>query len=169
MAFFKLIFQVVNSTELCDVKYFLKFIMSISSFPRRDYFRQIAFERRNILIYWNCKLVTTLRLGLSHLREHKFKHSFQDIVNPLCSCGLDIETASHYFLLSPLFHAERYTLLNNINENDSTIFSKSELVLTLILLYSDESFKDEVNLLVLNATIDSVLSTNRFDKPVYLL
>ena len=24
------------------------------------------------------KLITRLRLGLSHLREHKFKHSFQD-------------------------------------------------------------------------------------------
>ena len=48
------------------------------------------------------KLVTRLRLGLSHLREHKFKHSFQDTLNPFCSCGLDIETTSHYFLHCPL-------------------------------------------------------------------
>ena len=33
------------------------------------------------------KLITRLRLGLSHLREHKFKHSFQDTLNPLCNCG----------------------------------------------------------------------------------
>ena len=33
------------------------------------------------------KLITRLRLGLSHLREHKFKHSFQDTINPLCNCG----------------------------------------------------------------------------------
>ena len=31
-------------------------------------------------------------------REHKFKHSFQDTLNPLCRCGLDVETTSHYFL-----------------------------------------------------------------------
>ena len=24
---------------------------------------------------------------LSHLRDHKFKHSFQDALNPLCICG----------------------------------------------------------------------------------
>ena len=30
------------------------------------------------------KYVTRLRLGLSHLREHKFKHNFQDCLNPLC-------------------------------------------------------------------------------------
>ena len=44
------------------------------------------------------KLVTRLRLGLSHLWEHKFKHSFQDTLNPLCSCAVDIETTSHCFL-----------------------------------------------------------------------
>ena len=52
-----------------------------------------------------------------------------------------------------MFHAERSTLLNNINEIDSTILNKSESVVT-----RDESFKDEVNLLILNATIDFVLS-----------
>ena len=31
------------------------------------------------------KLVTRLRLGLSHLREYKFKHIFQDTINPLCN------------------------------------------------------------------------------------
>ena len=24
---------------------------------------------------------------LSHLRDHKFKHSFQNTLNPLCICG----------------------------------------------------------------------------------
>ena len=38
------------------------------------------------------KLITRLRLGLSHLREHKFKHSFQDTLNPLCKCGQDMES-----------------------------------------------------------------------------
>ena len=113
------------------------------------------------------KLVTRLTLGLSHLREHKFKYSFQHTLNPLCSGGHDIETTSHYFLHSPLFYAERSTLLNNINEIDSTIFNKSESIVTRILLLI--SFKDEVNFLILNGTIDFVLSTNRFDEPLYLL
>ena len=95
-----------------------------------------------------------------HLREHKFKHSFRDTLNPLCSCGLDIETTSHYFLRCPLFHDELSTLLNNINEIDSPILSKNESVVIRILLYGDKSFKNEVNLLILNATIDFVLCTN---------
>ena len=49
------------------------------------------------------KLVTRLRLGLSHLREHKFKHSFQDTLNPLCSCGVDIATTLIIFSTVPCF------------------------------------------------------------------
>ena len=71
------------------------------------------------------------------------------------------------FSAAPCF--KRSTLLNNINEIDSTIFNKCESVVTCIILYGDESFKYEVNLLILNATIDFVLSTKRFDEPLYLL
>ena len=48
------------------------------------------------------KLITRLRLGLSHLREYKFKHKFQDTINPLCNCGQDIESITHFFPLSLL-------------------------------------------------------------------
>ena len=61
---------------------------------------------------------------------------------------------SHYFLHCPLFHTEHSTPLNNINEIDSTMLNKNESVVTRILLYGDESFKDEVNFLIFNATID---------------
>ena len=42
--------------------------------------------------------LTRLRLGLSHLNEHRFQYNFQDCLNPLCSCSLEIEDTSHYFL-----------------------------------------------------------------------
>ena len=58
------------------------------------------------------KLLTRLRLGLSHLREHKFKHGFQDSLNPICSCGNDIETLAHFLLHCPHYSHERSTFLN---------------------------------------------------------
>ena len=33
------------------------------------------------------KLITRFRFGLSHFREHKFKHSFQGTLSSLCNCG----------------------------------------------------------------------------------
>ena len=44
------------------------------------------------------KYLTRLRLGLNYFKEHKFKQDFQDCVNPLCSCSLEIESLSDYFL-----------------------------------------------------------------------
>ena len=38
------------------------------------------------------KYLSRIILGLSHLREHKLKHSFQDTLIPICACGSDIET-----------------------------------------------------------------------------
>ena len=46
-------------------------------------------------------LLTRLRLGLSHLRYHKFRHNFQDCINPICVCGLEIETTTHFLLHCP--------------------------------------------------------------------
>ena len=51
-----------------------------------------------------------LGLGLSHFREHKFKHSFQDTLNPFCDCGCEIETTAHNPLHCPQFSTERNTL-----------------------------------------------------------
>ena len=44
------------------------------------------------------KLLTRLRLGFSRLCEHKFRHGFRDILNPLCPCDIETETTAHYFL-----------------------------------------------------------------------
>ena len=74
-----------------------------------------------------------------------------------------------YVLLENSFYSARSALLNNIKKIDTAILNKSESVETLILLYGDESFKDEVKLLILNATIDFVLSASRFDEPLYLI
>ena len=60
------------------------------------------------------KLITRLRLGLSHLRDHKFKHNFLDCLNPICCCGQDIETSVHYLLHCPIFSDERSIFFNNI-------------------------------------------------------
>ena len=62
--------------------------------------------------YKGIRLITQLRVGISHLREHKFKHDFQDCLNLICSCGLDIELR-HIFLSTfsfPLYMATYYLI-----------------------------------------------------------
>ena len=66
------------------------------------------------------RLLKRVRLGLSHLREHKFKHSFQDCLNPLCFCSIEIQTSTHYLLHCPTYTNKRMTLLNQSTLSDSS-------------------------------------------------
>ena len=43
------------------------------------------------------KLLTRLRVGLSHLREQKFRHGFNGTIDPFCPCNMEVETVSHFF------------------------------------------------------------------------
>ena len=85
------------------------------------------------------KLITRLRLGFSHLREHKFIHNFQDTLNPICSCGENIETTTHNLLHCPNYLNERMTLWNNLQNIHKKILDRnysrlSEIFFSVILL-----------------------------------
>ena len=60
------------------------------------------------------KFLTHLRLGFSHLNEHRLRHNFQDCLNPLCSCSLEIEDTSHYLLHCHHFSHHRVDLMNSV-------------------------------------------------------
>ena len=51
------------------------------------------------------KLLIRLRLGFSHLNEHRFRHNFQKCLNPLYTCSLETENTSH-----DLLHCHHKTL-----------------------------------------------------------
>ena len=84
--------------------------------------------------------MTRLRLGLSHLREHKFIHKFQNCINPLCSCGTDIESTSHFFLHCPLFDDKRIILLSTLSKIDRKLMETNESSLTETLLSGNSLF-----------------------------
>ena len=81
------------------------------------------------------KLLTGQRLGLSHLREHKFKHVFLDSLKPICSCGQDIETSTHFLLHCCNYSNERLTFLDMLRNIDRNILDKNDLKVTETLLY----------------------------------
>ena len=80
---------------------------------------------------------------MSHLREHKFKHNFQDCLNPICSCGLDIESTSNFLLRCPTFNDERYTLLSTLNNIDCKLLESTKSSLSQTLLYDNTLFNKE--------------------------
>ena len=113
------------------------------------------------------KFLTRLRLGLSHLREHKFKHSFQDSLNPLCKCGAEVELTTHFLLHCPIYNNDRSSLLSTIRNIDCKLLEITDSSLTQTLLYGNPSFDIITNSLILNATIDFILSTKTFEEALF--
>ena len=112
------------------------------------------------------KLLTKLRLGLSPLREHKFKHDFLDSLNSICSCGQNIETSTHFLLHCPNYSIERLTFLNIVSNIHRSSLNKNDLKVTESLLYGDSSLDDTNNTLIMNATMEFLFASKRFDVPL---
>ena len=112
------------------------------------------------------KLLAKLRLGLSHLWEHKFKHGFLDSLKPICSCGQNIETSTHFLPHCSNYSNERLTFLNIIRNIDRNILNKNDLKVTETLLYGDSSLDDTNNTLIMNATMEFLFPSKRFDVPL---
>ena len=74
--------------ELRNIDSINKFKLSVLNFVRHIENAVFAVHDINGL-----KLLTRLRLNFSHLNEHKFRHNFNDTINPMCSCGKEPETS----------------------------------------------------------------------------
>ena len=113
----------------------------------------------NIYNPYGINFLTRLQLGLSHLCDQKFRHCFQDTLNQLCDCGNDTETKTYFFFHCPSFHTPRKTLLNNIRNINESILSHGKDQLIQTFLYSNPNCNATVNRLILNATIEYLIST----------
>ena len=133
------------------------------------------FKKKLLNFIWPCansifdiynplgiKLLTRLFLGLSHLHEHKFRHWFQDTLNPLCKCSKDIESTMHFFIHCTNFLIPRQTLFQKIRNIDVIILSQSETQRTQTLLYGNQNYHSSINKLIIISTIEYLISTERF-------
>ena len=133
----------------------------------------LKFIRLKPNSFFNCcylngiRLITRLQLELSHLCEHKFNYNFQNCLNPLCSCDLSTDSTSHFLLHCAIFHDERHSLLSILNNIDCKILESTDSYLKQTLLFGCTSFDSKTNALVLNATIDFILSTEIFEEPLF--
>ena len=133
-----------------------------------NFIRPCANSIFDIYNRYGINLLTRLRVGLSHLCDHKFRHCFQDNLDPLCDSGNDIETTTCFFLHCPSLHTPRQILLNNIRHTDGQISSHGELKqLIETFLHVNPNCDLTVNKPILNETIEYVISPERFKCPLF--
>ena len=113
------------------------------------------------------KCLIRLRIGFTQLKEHKFKHNLQDSINPMCSCSSGIETTIHFFLHCVNFNTQRQTLFDKIATMDTNILTENEYSIVNTLLFGKPNSENSFNKAMLNVSIEFVLSTERFNNPLF--
>ena len=113
------------------------------------------------------RLLTRLRVGLSHLNAHRFSHNFRDCVNPLCFCNNDEENTEHFILHCHQYKQIRATLFEKVLIACNNFQSLSYQSKTSLLLYGDSSLTDLKNKTIIEATICFIKDSNRFSGPLY--
>ena len=76
---------------------------------------------------------------------------------------MDIESTSHVFLGCPLFVDKKITLLSTLNKINCKLIETNKSSLIETLLFGNSLFDLKKNSLILNASIDYILSTKRFE------
>ena len=110
--------------------------------------------------------LSQIRVGLSRLNFHKFKHNFRDTVNPMCPTNDGIEDTEHFLLLCSSFDVQRPHLLAGVSvllQQFVEINSLPNDVLVQILLYGDKNLSNEINKSILELTLVFIHNTGRFD------
>ena len=113
----------------------------------------IANPIYNIFNPVGLKYLTHLRLELIHLNKHRFKHNFQDCINPLCSCSIEPKSNSHFFLCFHHYTILHADLMNGLKKIDENILKLPENSLVKLLLFGDPKYNLIDNCHILNASI----------------
>ena len=83
------------------------------------------------------KFLTQLRVDLNDLRVHRFRHGFTNCRSPICVCGTENESTSHFLHRCPRFTTQRnelYTKIRSLDAGDS-FFSLPHDDFTTAILY----------------------------------
>ena len=112
------------------------------------------------------KLLTGLRVELSHLRERKFRHNFQDSLDQFCSCGRHNETTIHFFLHYSNYSNQRKTLFEKISNIKRSLLNQNDSIIVETLLFGSTGLNDEENACIIESTIEYIITTERFITPL---
>ena len=121
----------------------------------------------NIQNYIGLKLLTRLRLGLSHLNEHRFNHNFQNCINPLRTCSIEVESTVQFFLHCHHYHNIRVKLLNSLEVIDTNLLKLSEEQLTNFLLYGFSQLDRNQKRNILNSSRKYIVESKRFESSLF--
>ena len=112
-------------------------------------------------------ILTQLRVGLSKLNSHKFRHNVRETINPMHPSNDGIEDMEHYLLLCCSYVGLRCDLLASVAgilhlySLSSPSFNQE---LVKVILYGDERLPHDLNKTLLEATLKFIHATHALNK-----
>ena len=110
-----------------------------------DKFRPVPNSAFNIHNPIGIKLLTRLRLGLSHLNEHRFNHKFQNYTNFKCICSSENKSTTHFFLYCNFYIPIRAILFDKLKEIVNNLQEPSDQTVTEMLFNGSPNIKRNQN------------------------
>ena len=110
------------------------------------------------------KYLNQLRVGLSSLKMHKYRHKFSDTEDAQCPYKDGVESNFHFLLECKNFYPERKILFNTIFKATKINLLVSHHDKEKFLLYGDPALGTELNKKILEATIAYIEATGRLSK-----
>jgi len=113
-------------------------------------------------------LLNRLRVGFSHLNEHKFRHGFRDTLDPFCGCRTNsVENSQHFILHCSIYSHERQSLFNKLHTLGINFFPLKPSKFFRLLLYGDESLTSLLNQAILCSLVTFMHETGRFSGALF--
>ena len=110
------------------------------------------------------RLLTRLRVQLSDLREHRFRHRFH-CSSPMCFFQKGIEDNEHFLLHYPRYTNYRKDLLDRISSIvHKDLDSLTSIDLCNLLLYGNSQFPFDTNHSIIEPTIPFIKSSRCFEQ-----
>ena len=82
-------------------------------------------------------------------------------------CEKNVESTNHFLLQCSLFLLEKLVLMNKIRDIDSSLIEQNENFLCYTRFFGRKNMNDSDNAHILNAAIEYILSTERFNVTLF--
>ena len=145
---------------------FIKNAPSLNIFKKRylEFFRVQSNPIFGVNNPKGLKYLTRLRVGLSHLKYHKYHHNFNDTNTDACSCSdTEPETVEHFLLFCPLYNHLRNELFQRLTQFIGLVSLVSSNFTKHLLPYGYSEYDEQTNGCILELTINYILSSKRFE------
>ena len=107
-----------------------------------------------------------IELQFTQLNKQRFRHGFNDMVNPMCPYGTDAETTEHFLLRCHCFSTQRSELFDYLYRLDPSFSKLNTKGKVTYLLYVSRSNSNSLNKEVIKLVIKFVKSTGCFNEPL---